>query len=74
MWLTRYTRLNMARLVNPNLIAFAENFYLQEFPPVHPSYRVYETYSFRKQKYFAPIGMLYNILNTYRCSIMLNDT
>ena len=60
LWLTRYSRLNMTRLINQETNCF----YRQEFPSVHLSCSVYKTHSSVKQKYFAPIGMLYNILYT----------
>ena len=43
------------------MIAFAED-YLWEFPSVQMSESMYTTHLFVKQKYFAPVEMLYKIL------------
>ena len=44
------------------MIAFTERLPIGDFPSVQTSENTCKTYLFMKKKYFAPIEMLYNIL------------
>ena len=51
----------MARPINL-LCLLLQKDYLWGFPSVQMSDSMYTTYSFAKQKYFAPIEMLHSVL------------
>ena len=59
-----FWQVNMARLINLLWLLLQKD-YMEEFPSVQLSENTCKTYLFLKKKYFAPMEMLFNVLEQY---------